>query len=54
MGREENIAVFDDTMAWCKTSKELSGAINGSIDGTKLYTVDEMPEPTESVIPKQR
>ncbi|MBP0982607.1 MAG: TIGR02452 family protein [Oscillospiraceae bacterium] len=47
MGREENIAVFDDTMAWFKTSKKLSGAISGSIDGTKLYTVDEMPKPTE-------
>ncbi|MGN1119276.1 MAG: TIGR02452 family protein, partial [Oscillospiraceae bacterium] len=49
MGREENIEVFEDTMAWCKSSVTLAKAISDSIDGTKLYAADVTPE-----IPEKR
>lgn len=37
MGRNENIAVFEDTVNRCKTNPKLSASVKASIENQKLY-----------------
>ncbi|SCY69209.1 TIGR02452 family protein [Lachnospiraceae bacterium XBB2008] len=47
MGREENVAVYEDTKAWCKTEPALKEAIKSSISAQKIiYETDELPVDT--------
>lgn len=47
MGKEENIAIFQDTMEWCRSDEQLSAAVKASILRTKFYAADEMPTQPE-------
>ena len=46
--KEQNIAVFEDTMNWIEREPALSGAVQNSIAHTVLYPAQQMPDLPES------
>ena len=42
--KEQNIAVFEDTMDWIEREPALSGAVQNSIAHTVLYPAQQMPD----------
>ena len=46
--KEQNIAVFEDTMNWIKHELALSAAVKNSITHTVLYPAQQMPDLPES------
>ncbi|MCR5735769.1 MAG: TIGR02452 family protein [Lachnospiraceae bacterium] len=43
MGREENVAVFEDTKAWCQSESKLRDAIKASVSAQKIiYEKDDI------------
>ena len=46
--KEQNIAVFEDTMNWIEREPALSGAVQNSIAHTVLYPAQQIPDLPES------
>ena len=42
--KEQNIAIFEDTMDWIEREPALSGAVQNSIAHTVLYPAQQMPD----------
>ena len=46
--KEQNIAIFEDSMDWIEREPALSGAVQNSIAHTVLYPAQQMPDLPES------
>ena len=46
--KEQNIAIFEDSMDWIEREPALSGAVQNSIAHTVLYPAQQMPDQSEA------